>query len=81
MLTMLNPKGLPQSPAYSQGTLAEAPKKMLFVAGQVGVGPDGQVGSGIAEQAKFADRQSERRAGRGRHGQSQHRQGHHLPDR
>ncbi len=54
MLTMLNPDALSKSPAYSQGALAEMPRKMLFVSGQVGVGPDGRVGEGIAEQTKLA---------------------------
>ncbi|MGE3305684.1 MAG: RidA family protein [Rhizobiaceae bacterium] len=54
MLTMINPKGAPVSPSYSQGALAEAPKKMLFVSGQVGVGPDGQPGKDIGEQTRFA---------------------------
>lgn len=37
---------------YSHGVEVVEPKRMLFGAGQVGVGPDGEVGADIAEQAR-----------------------------
>lgn len=54
MLEMINPSTVPASPFYSQGVVATAPQRMLFVSGQVGVDAQGQVGKDIAEQARMA---------------------------
>ena len=54
MLTMINPAGYPQSPFYSQGTMATAPQRTLFISGQVGVDAQGNAGADIGEQAKLA---------------------------
>ncbi|MBX3551455.1 MAG: RidA family protein [Pseudolabrys sp.] len=51
--TPVNPPGTPASLAYSQGVLSEG-SKVLHISGQVGVGPDGKAGNGIAEQCRFA---------------------------
>jgi 2-iminobutanoate/2-iminopropanoate deaminase len=57
----LNPESLPSSPAFSQGTIAPA-GRTLYVGGQDGVGPDGelldgddaQVAQTISGEAGFA---------------------------
>ncbi|WP_309083215.1 RidA family protein [Chelativorans sp.] len=54
MLTMINPAGYPVSPFYSQAVEAKAPRRMLFVSGQVGVDATGYVGADIGEQARIA---------------------------
>lgn len=54
MITMINPAGYPQSPAYSQGAEVRSPGRLLFISGQVGVDAKGNVGQGIGEQAKIA---------------------------
>ena len=54
MLKMINPKGYPQSPSYSQGAEVTAPQRTLFVSGQVGVDAKGNVGADIGEQARIA---------------------------
>jgi 2-iminobutanoate/2-iminopropanoate deaminase len=54
MLKMINPAGYPQSPFYSQGAVATAPQRTLFISGQVGVDAEGNAGSDIGEQAKIA---------------------------
>lgn len=38
---------------YSHGIELNEPKRLLFGAGQVGVGPDGEVGRDVAEQARY----------------------------
>ncbi len=50
----INPKTLPVSPFYSHGMEVTGASRMLFVAGQVGMRPDGTPGDGIEEQAKLA---------------------------
>lgn len=40
--------------AYSHGVLAPATGQWLHVSGQIGVRPDGSLGSGFAEQARLA---------------------------
>lgn len=42
----------PRGP-YVHGLLLENPKQLLFVAGQVGIRPDGVTGQGIAEQSRI----------------------------
>lgn len=50
----INPGGKPASPFYSQAVEATGMQRMLFVSGQVGVGPDGRVAEGIEAQARQA---------------------------
>lgn len=48
-----NPAGMAGPFAtYSHGIELNEPKRLLFGAGQVGVGPDGEVGADVAEQAR-----------------------------
>ncbi|RZJ25236.1 MAG: RidA family protein [Haliea sp.] len=54
MLEMINPAAVPASPFYSQGVVATAPQRMLFISGQVGVDAKGMVGKDIADQARQA---------------------------
>jgi enamine deaminase RidA (YjgF/YER057c/UK114 family) len=49
----INPPGFPPNPAYSQGMLTTG-SRTLYVSGQVGIGPDGKPGDGIAAQAQAA---------------------------
>jgi enamine deaminase RidA (YjgF/YER057c/UK114 family) len=42
----------PRGP-YVHGLLLDNPKQLLFVAGQVGIRPDGVTGQGIAEQSRI----------------------------
>jgi enamine deaminase RidA (YjgF/YER057c/UK114 family) len=39
----LNPEGLTKPPTYSQVVDVTMPGRMIFIAGQIGVGPDGKV--------------------------------------
>jgi 2-iminobutanoate/2-iminopropanoate deaminase len=48
-ITHLNPSGMHQSPAFSQGTIIPAGARILIVGGQNGVGPDGKVVSDTLE--------------------------------
>lgn len=54
MHKMLNPAGIPASPAYSHGVVVSAPKETLYISGQVGVDAQGNVGKDIGEQALLA---------------------------
>ncbi|ACQ80550.1 Endoribonuclease L-PSP [Beutenbergia cavernae DSM 12333] len=54
MITTLDPEGLARSPFYSQGALVTDAQRTVYVSGQVGVGPDGAPGDGVAEQARLA---------------------------
>jgi enamine deaminase RidA (YjgF/YER057c/UK114 family) len=48
-----NPQGMAAPFAtYSHGIELEQSRRLLFGAGQVGVGPDGEVGADVAEQAR-----------------------------
>lgn len=48
----VNPEGLHRSPAFSQAVVVEQPAKTIYVGGQNGVGPDGEVvGPTVGEQA------------------------------
>jgi enamine deaminase RidA (YjgF/YER057c/UK114 family) len=38
----------------SQAIEVTGSERTLYISGQVGIGPDGNIGSGIAEQARFA---------------------------
>jgi enamine deaminase RidA (YjgF/YER057c/UK114 family) len=42
-ITHVNPPSMHSSPAFSQGTIVPAGARMLYVGGQNGVGPDGNV--------------------------------------
>lgn len=54
MLTTFNPAGAPAPAFYSQAMGIDAPGRLVFVSGQVGVRPDGSVGEGIGEQTRLA---------------------------
>jgi enamine deaminase RidA (YjgF/YER057c/UK114 family) len=43
VVTHLNPEGMHQNPAYSQGVVVEAPARTVYVGGQNAVSPEGQV--------------------------------------
>lgn len=49
----INPESLPTSPAFSQGTITPA-GRTLYVGGQDGVGPDGELLEGADEQVAQA---------------------------
>ncbi|MPV35850.1 RidA family protein [Georgenia subflava] len=54
-LTHINPAGMHESPAFSQGVLTSGPGRLLVVGGQNGVDASGQVvGPGLAEQTAQA---------------------------
>ena len=51
----VNPEGMHQSPAFSQAVVVESPTKTIYIGGQNGVGPDGQVvGDTLAAQSAQA---------------------------
>lgn len=54
MITPLNPPRDHGSPFHSQGVLATDIDRLVVVAGQVGVRPDGTLGKGVAEQTTIA---------------------------
>ena len=54
MIEMVTPQGFPNLPYLSPGALVTAPKRTLYISGQVGVDATGQVGADIGEQAKLA---------------------------
>jgi 2-iminobutanoate/2-iminopropanoate deaminase len=54
MITAVNPSTVPSSEYYSQGAEVSGAQRLLFVSGQVGVGADGSVRDGIAEQSRQA---------------------------
>lgn len=54
MLKLINPPGIPASPAYHHGALANGVKDVLFISGQVGMKEDGSVAEGVAAQAEQA---------------------------
>jgi 2-iminobutanoate/2-iminopropanoate deaminase len=49
--TALNPASVPTSPFYSQGIEIRDAGRLVFVSGQVGMTPDGQILPGIEAQA------------------------------
>ena len=54
MLRHLNPEGVAAPGPYSHGVEASSIQRMLFVSGQVGIGPDGSLAEGISEQTSVA---------------------------
>ncbi|MBD2869090.1 RidA family protein [Paenibacillus arenilitoris] len=54
MLRKFNPPGMAASDVYNHGVDVTSIQRMLFVSGQVGVGPDGIPGQDIREQAELA---------------------------
>lgn len=54
MIEMVTPEGFPYLPYLSPGALVAAPRRTLYISGQVGIDATGQAGSGIAEQARLA---------------------------
>ena len=56
-ITHLNPASLHANPAFSQGTVIPAGSRIVFVGGQNGIGPDGEVvGDSIGAQTEQAMR-------------------------
>ena len=56
-ITHLNPPSLHTNPAFSQGTVIPAGSTLVFVGGQNGIGPDGEVvGDSIGAQTEQAMR-------------------------
>lgn len=54
-ITHINPPSMHASPAFSQGTIAPAGARILYVGGQNGVGADGKVvGNSIGPQTEQA---------------------------
>lgn len=49
-----NPEGRPAPQFYSQAAEVAAGERLVFISGQVGVGPDGQMAEGTGEQARLA---------------------------
>ena len=54
MNTAINPPGYPVHPFYSQAVEAREASRTLYVAGQVGVGPDGTIPNDIGGQTSNA---------------------------
>ena len=54
MNTAINPPGYPVHPFYSQAVEAREASRTLYVAGQVGVGPDGTIPGDIGGQTSNA---------------------------
>jgi 2-iminobutanoate/2-iminopropanoate deaminase len=54
MLKAINPAGVPANPVYSQAIEASGYERMLFISGQVGIAPDGQVPEDAAAQTRLA---------------------------
>lgn len=53
-LRPLNPARARRSPFHSQGVAVTDPSRWVYVAGQVGVRPDGAVGPDVVEQTAIA---------------------------
>lgn len=54
MLRKFTPSGMVTSDNYNQGVEVTSFQRMLFISGQVGVGPDGIPGKDISEQTELA---------------------------
>lgn len=54
MLRKFTPSGMVTSDNYNQGVEVTSFQRMLFISGQVGVGPDGIPGKDIREQTELA---------------------------
>lgn len=54
MLRKFNPPEMVSSDAYNHGVEVSSFQRLLFVSGQVGVGPDGNPGKDIREQTELA---------------------------
>ncbi|MDF2962387.1 MAG: enamine deaminase RidA [Paenibacillus sp.] len=54
MLRKFTPPGMVSSDNYNQGVEVTSFQRMLFISGQVGVGPDGIPGKDIREQTELA---------------------------
>lgn len=54
MLRKFNPPGVVSSDIYHHGVEVTSFQQMLFISGQVGVGPDGIPGIGIRQQTEMA---------------------------
>jgi enamine deaminase RidA (YjgF/YER057c/UK114 family) len=52
MNTHINPPGYPVHPFYSQAVEVKSAERMLFVAGQYGIGPDGNIPADVASQTR-----------------------------
>jgi enamine deaminase RidA (YjgF/YER057c/UK114 family) len=53
MIEHVNPASMPHHPAFSQATIAPA-GRTLYIGGQNGIGPDGQVLEGLEAQTQQA---------------------------
>ncbi|MAF47760.1 MAG: RidA family protein [Rhodospirillales bacterium] len=57
MTKFFNPEGVtPPVAAYTHAALVPAGAELLFISGQLGIKPDGDLGDGIEEQAEWAYR-------------------------
>lgn len=57
MIKFFNPEGVtPPVAAYTHAALVPADAELLFISGQLGIKPDGDLGDGIEEQAEWAYR-------------------------
>lgn len=54
MLRKFNPPGMVSSSIYHHGVEVTSFQRMLFISGQVGVGPDGVPGNDIRQQTELA---------------------------
>lgn len=54
MIRKFNPPGVPAPAFYSHAAEVSQPARTVYIAGQVGVGPDGSVGDGIDGQTRIA---------------------------
>ena len=54
MFRHLNPAGIAAPGPYSHGVEASSIQRMLFISGQVGIRPDGNLAEGIGEQTRVA---------------------------
>ena len=48
------PAGWPASPFLSQAIEVSSAQRTLYISGQVGIGPGGDIGTGMPDQARFA---------------------------
>ena len=53
MLRKFDPPGFPANPAYSHIAEVTGAEKIVFIAGQVGIRPDGSIPSSMAEQTEI----------------------------
>lgn len=54
MIRKFNPEGVTPHPFYSHGVEIDGPKRLVYLAGQVGARADGSLGEDIGEQTRIA---------------------------